>query len=508
VEKIRRPADFFRSVVDARSAGKAVIALKLGRSERGREAIRSHTGAIAQEAWVYDVAFGEHGVVSVRDVDELMDAADLLAQIPPQRRRGARRIAIVTTSGGVAALASDVAEQEGVTLPTLDELVPRVREHVPGGAVNPLDLTGFVMSRRDVMEELFAIYGDAVDLLVLAWWAGEDDEAWSRTLLEPLAAAAARSRAPFVVTTVEEGTLGTWIDGWRKQGLAFARGLHSTFRAARAMELAAAPVRTRPESLGPLPARPPAVVQTAAGPIVPFAEAMGILHEVGITVAPYVVLQECEAPGPELANLGERLVVKLADVPHRTDLGAVLVDIPPRGVPDAVSRLRSIAEAEGISGSVVVQAMVPGHAEAFAGLLGSSDVGPIVLLGAGGVLVEAAGRVVGRLAPPDEASARALVEEVTNRVERLRGQRPWPRDALMRTVLGLGELWHRHGAWLASADLNPLVVTASDVVAVDALMVVGDTCRESLATTSGGNERVGTMTTSPNERRSDVREVP
>lgn len=471
VEKVRRPSEFFRAVAAARSAGKAVVALKLGRSERAREAIRSHTGAIAQEAWVYEVAFREHGVVPVRDVDGLMDAAQLLAQIPPERRWGAGRVAVITTSGGVAALATDVAEEEGVALPALDDLAPRVREHVPSGALNPFDLTGFVMSRPAVMEDLFATYGNAVDLVLLAWWASEGDEGWSRTLLEPYAAAAARSAAPFVVTAVEESGLGAWVDDWRSRGLAFARGLRSAFRAIRALEVAASPVRSPAGPGRPTVSRPPSLIRTAAGPVVPFAAAMELLREVEVPVAPYVILGPEDVPGPELAGLGDRLVAKLADVPHRTELGAVFVDLSVQDLPGALDRLRSIAVGEGVPPTVVVQPMVRGHAEAFAGLLGASDVGPIVLLGAGGVLVEVAGGVTGRLAPPDAASAASLVEEVAGRVARLRGQAPWPHEPLVRAVLGLGELWRRHGSWLASADLNPLVITASGPVAVDALLV-------------------------------------
>lgn len=198
---------------------------------------------------------------------------------------------------------------------------------------------------------------------------------------------------------------------------------------------------------------------------------MELLREVEVPVAPYVILGPEDVPGPELAGLGDRLVAKLADVPHRTELGAVFVDLSVQDLPGALDRLRSIAVGEGVPPTVVVQPMVRGHAEAFAGLLGASDVGPIVLLGAGGVLVEVAGGVTGRLAPPDAASAASLVEEVAGRVARLRGQAPWPHEPLVRAVLGLGELWRRHGSWLASADLNPLVITASGPVAVDALLV-------------------------------------
>jgi acyl-CoA synthetase (NDP forming) len=478
IEKVRRPPAFFTAVARARAAGKPVLALKLGRSDRARRIVQSHTGAIADDSWVYDVAFREHGIVSVGDVDELLDAAQLFAQLPPERHRPGRRIGVITTSGGVAALATDIAEDEGADLPHLDELSAWVRERVPGDTVNPLDLTGFVMSQPDVMRELFARYAGAVDALALGWWLGEGDEGWSRTLLEPFAAAAQAADVPFVVSPVEATSVGSWVDGWRERGLVTARGVRSLYRAVRAMDdfASARPRRVADDVEPDREVAPPALVASEAGSIVGFADAMRLLADAGLRVAPYAVLREGETEAPGLADLGPRLVVKLADVPHRTELGAVALGVAPADVVATVARLRAIAAAEGVPGAVAVQQMVAGHGEAFAGLQCRTDLGALVLLGMGGVLVEVTGHVGGRLLPIERDEAAALVDEVAGEAAfaRLRGQRPWPVDPLVEVVLALGELWRRHGSWLASVDVNPLVVTDDGVVAVDALLVAAD----------------------------------
>ena len=85
IEKVRQSEPFFAAVGRARSAGKAVLALKLGRTERSRQIMRSHTGAIADESWVYDMVLKELGVITARDIDELLDMAQLLTQVPPDR---------------------------------------------------------------------------------------------------------------------------------------------------------------------------------------------------------------------------------------------------------------------------------------------------------------------------------------------------------------------------------------------------------------------------------------
>ena len=145
-------------------------------------------------------------------------------------------------------------------------------------------------------------------------------------------------------------------------------------------------------------------------------------------------------------------------------------------MPAVVRELRAIARAHDAPETVAVQAMVAAHGEAFAGLLARTDLGPVVLLGLGGVLVEVAGRVDGRRLPLGPGAAEQLVDDVAGPATfaRLRGQEPWAPGPLVAAVEGVAELWRRHGSWLQSFDLNPLLVTADGVCAIDALLVAQD----------------------------------
>jgi acyl-CoA synthetase (NDP forming) len=478
VETIRRPAEFFAAVSAARAVGKPVVALKLGRSDRSRHIIQSHTGAIADESWVYELAFREHGVVGASDIDDLLDRAQLFVQLPVSRRQPMRTIGLITTSGGVAALAADVADAEGAPYPPLTEIEPWVRERVPGDTVNPLDLTGFVMTDPELVEELFGMYASVVDALVLGWWTAEGDEGWSRTLLDPFANVAERSDIPFLVSPVEATGVGAWIAAWRARGVSSVRGLHSLHRSVDAMnrflgtgeprvlEPVSAPVSAPTNSAPPL-----RLVSSEVGPMVCFADAMRLLTEVGIPVAPWTVLS-AGVDARAVAALGERLVVKLADVAHRTEIDAVRVGVSADELEATVADLRAIADRHALPGDIAVQAMVSGHAEAFAGLQCRTGLGPVVLLGLGGVLVELSEQITGRFLPVDEQAARALADEVAGAdvLARARGQRPWPLAAVTRVVLALDRLWRQHGDQLVTVDLNPLVVTDDGLMAVDALM--------------------------------------
>jgi acyl-CoA synthetase (NDP forming) len=473
IETVRRPDAFFAAVGEARVAGKPVIALKLGRSDRARRIMQSHTGAIADESWVYDLAFREHGVVPARDIDDLLDRAQLFVQLPPERRRRIERIGMVTTSGGVAALATDLADDVGAPLPPLPEIEAWVRERVPGDTVNPLDLTGFAGTKPELMAEVFERYASAVDVLVLGWWTGAQDAGWSRTLLGPFAEVAARCDIPFVVCPVEATGVGAWVTEWRSRGLSFARGVESLYRAVDALDRFLAPARGAPADVSPAALAPPAgLVASEVGPMVCFADAMRLLTDAGVAVAPWLVVEgDADVDPAAVAALGDPLVVKLADVPHRTEIGAVRVGVGPSDVPTVLKEMRAIAAAHDASPTVAVQAMAAGHAEAFGGLQCRTGLGPVVLLGLGGVLVEVTRQVGGRFLPVDDAAAAALAEEVAGPAGRLRGQAPWPIDAVAGVVRGLDRLWHRHGAWIDSVDVNPIIVGDEGVVAVDALMI-------------------------------------
>jgi acyl-CoA synthetase (NDP forming) len=478
VETIREPEPFFAAVEKARANGTAVIALKLGQTDSSRAIMQSHTGAIADAGWVYDLAFREHGVLRARDMDDLLDQAQLFAQLPPKRWSSMRRAAMITSSGGVAALATDLAAGTTVSFPPLAELETWVRERVPGAdTLNPLDMTGFVMTDQGVLTELFQKYAgaDEADLLILCWWLGQGDEAWGRLLLEPFAAVAETSETPLLVTPLEGTALGDWAPPLRQRGVSLASGVESVLRAMSAMTSYVEQGPTagaRTAGIAPLPTTPPdGLVATEAGRMVPFAAAMQLLEDAGIPAAPYEVLPEGR---DELSHdLGDRLVVKLADVPHRTELGALALGVSPAGVPEQVRRMRAIAADHGVSPTVVVQAMLDGQGEAFAGISLGSDLGSFVLFGRGGVLVESSGGVAGRLLPLDRAAAEALVEEVAGDavIGAFRGQRAWPREALVEALLGVSELWRHVGVWASSVDINPLVVTASGVYAVDALVL-------------------------------------
>jgi acetate---CoA ligase (ADP-forming) len=226
-------------------------------------------------------------------------------------------------------------------------------------------------------------------------------------------------------------------------------------------------------SVEPRTAPRPAVrpVPTAVGPILPFAAAAELLVEFGVPVARHVVVGP-EVDVPSIA-FDPPFAVKLADVPHRTDIGAVLLHVDAAGLPRAVEELRAKARAAGLPESVVVQEQLEAHGEAYVGAESDTDVGAIVLCGVGGTLLELLDERTARRAPVGADDAREMLDDLNPAVVAgFRGARPWDLDQLAALVAGISSLVLACREWLVSLDVNPLVLTSDGFVAVDALCVV------------------------------------
>ncbi len=481
IETLRRPDAFLRAVARARSVGKPVIALKLGRSDRARKIAVSHTGSLVSESAHHQLALQQAGVVLAADIDDLLDRASLFEQLPADRWTPVGGVAALTLSGGAAALISDVNEEPslGLHFPALEDLAPWLREALPGvNTPNPLDLTGFILSRPDLFTEILSRYvaRPEVDAVLLSWGLDDEDEAFGRPIIEPFVAMAKNSRKPMIIASPDASRVADWAVELRTAGIAVCSGVRPTLRALASLRefvTRPSPAESGPR-LPPLPRPTITTVAVSGGSILPIATALEILRAGGVPTAPYVVLPADDLSGAEIPFPGP-YAVKLADVPHRTELGAVRLDIDRADIPRVREDLRSIARAHGAPETVIVQPLVTGSGEALIGVQ-ASDLGPVVLFGLGGVQVELLRKVSARIAPFSSADALEMLDEL--RLPQLflgfRGQKPWDRELLARTLVAVGDLALRSSDWTLSLDINPLVNGPQGFQAVDVAWFVRD----------------------------------
>ncbi len=206
---------------------------------------------------------------------------------------------------------------------------------------------------------------------------------------------------------------------------------------------------------------------------------MALLESFGIPTAPYVIA----GPGSPEIEPWTRLVVKLANVPHRTEIGGVAVGVPPDAVAAASERMQQLARTHGLPAEVVVQPMLEVGHELFIGIQGSSTFGPMLLFGVGGVAIEALGDVAMRVAPITEDDARGMLAELRSArlLDDFRGRAGGDREALVSVLVSAGRLAAATSGWLESLDINPLISNRDGLAAVDVAVIVSPSANEESA---------------------------
>jgi acyl-CoA synthetase (NDP forming) len=202
-----------------------------------------------------------------------------------------------------------------------------------------------------------------------------------------------------------------------------------------------------------------------------------LIERLGVRRVPSVVVETGTTQAPALPfSYPVAVKVLSADIAHKSDVGGVALDVGDgAALVDAIRKIAtSVAERKpgALLARVLVQPMVAGLGEVLVGYRVDRDVGPLIMVAAGGVLTEIARDRSLRLAPVDLAAARAMIAEVRGLVP-LAGYRGRPKgdlDALAHAIVALARF--AEDTSVAEAEINPLMVlpAGEGVVAVDALV--------------------------------------
>ena len=458
----------------AYAANKPVVVYKLGRSDLGQDLAASHTGAMAGADEVADAFFRAHGMLRVDNLEALFELPTLIAGHKPALRH---RISVMTTTGGGAATVVDRLGLFGVdVVPPTDTVVNNLARKnitIPRTRLTDLTLAG---ARKEiysaVLNELLASGHNDLVLAVV----GSSAALHPQIAIEPIAEASSQGKplaaflAPHAETSL--GLLAT-------AGVAGFRTPESCADALRAWRDWAAPVET-PDANSQAISAASALVKALPGTQVNEYDACRIFATLGIAHAPTAVITK---PG-QRAEVAFPVVAKILspDIAHKTDAGGVVLDIGDAvalktAAGQILARIKVRHPTARING-ILVQHMEKGLAEAILGLRRDPQVGPVVVLGIGGILAEIYQDFAIRLAPVSIDAARAMVEEVRG-LAVVRGYRGLPRgdcEALARAVAAMSQLALLEGRTVTEAEINPLIVKpeGEGVVAVDGLIVFRD----------------------------------
>ncbi|GAA2448842.1 acetate--CoA ligase family protein [Actinomadura vinacea] len=491
MEGVREPAVFAAACRRAAAAGKAVVALKAGRSELAARAAASHTGALVGDDRVVEAVFGRLGVIRVDTIEEMLVTAGAAAHTGPLERPG---VGVVSISGGACDIIADLADAAGAVLPELaPATVRRLAEALPpyGHAQNPLDITGAAIMDPELWRASVAAVGadPGVGVVVavnsLPWRDGAPQENrasfYGQRYVDAIGKGMRECKVPALYLTqvtqpigeaaravLESGGVAHAVPGLRLGVDALAR--IAAWSASRASDTA---------ELGAGPTVPCAVER------VPFSEvdARELLVSAGIPVVPAWHVHSGEEAARAAAGCGSPVAMKIVspDIAHKSDLGCVRLGVTADRAAAAFEEIMAAGRVPAAGGArldgVLVAPMRGGAdgqpaVELLVGVTRDPDWGPMLAVGLGGVFVEVLDDVALTPLPVSPARARALLTGLRG-AALLRGVRGGPAadlDRLAGVVAAVGRLAEELGPDLEALEINPLRVAGAEIEALDVLV--------------------------------------
>ncbi len=505
LEAIREP-DLLRRVL-ARAAERdiPVVLLTVGHSAGGRAMVAAHSGALAAADGGWAALARAYGVHRVTDLAELADTVELFAigrrargGVRPDGGPGRRGIATVHDSGLERAHITDLAERLGVPFARIS---PGTRARLaalldPGlEPANPLDVWGTGADTRGLFggalqaladDDCVAAVALAIDLVAEL----DGDDSYPQAVLD---AAAATDKPVTVLANLASVIDPGQAARLRAAGIPVLEGTRPGLLALRHLldhadrEPAAGPANQADEPGGPDPGgaasraedrpevaggarRERGAALLAAGQATG-AALLGLLSDYGI---PATRARQAAGPGAVLAAadaIGYPVVLKTDEprIAHKSDVGGVMAGIGGR---DALRAAYADMSARLGPRALVCQTAPPGT-ELALGIARDPALGPLIVVGAGGVLVELLADRVVALPPVDPAAAHRLLAElrVSALLDGVRGAPPADRDAVAAAIAALSDLALDLGGDLEALDINPLICSPAGAIAADALAI-------------------------------------
>jgi acetate---CoA ligase (ADP-forming) len=470
IEGIRRPHVFMAAAAKALAAGKPIIAIKTGKSQKSRDSARSHTGAIAGDYTAFTAMCERYGIIVCPTLDDMVE---MTLAFQSGRLPQGPRVGWVTTSGGTVDLLYDYLDEiGGTTAPDFDAATKaKIRQLVsPELALkNPLD-AGNPGGEAESAELCRAVAADPnVDML-----------AWGSTL-----PSGQRARDPALLRSVVESTdkpviafvrMNFPVDqpavAFQEQvGFPYLQGLPETVRALAALTFYGA---RRGRRIAPLPP-PKGRVETLHGKALEAA-----LASHGLTPPKNGHAASPREAADVASGIGFPVALKIASaqISHKTEVGGVRLNLKSaaeveREADDLAAMVRKIAPGSRLDG-FVVQEMVDGI-EVIVGARLDPLFGPMIAVGAGGVMVELVQDVACRLLPVGPQDARAMIGELklAKLLAGFRGRPAADLDALVAAMCGLSDFYLDHRHLMTDCEVNPLIVLrqGEGVRAVDVRVV-------------------------------------
>ena len=459
VEGVRRPAAFIAAAEKALSAGKPIMLVKIGRTEAGQVAAMSHTGALAGNDAVFDAVCEKTGIIRCASLDDMIEMSLVFSagRIP----RGAR-VAMAGSSGGSKGLFLDYAGDAHLELAIFgQETAEKIRPLIDLGTSpdNPLDTgAGVAMRPKQFADICRTICADPnVDLLAMSGQLpASPTEPGDPSVFSEVARSTDKPVLAFGRLAQNVGDEGRRFQ--IEAGMPFVQGMPQTVSALAALVRYGQAVRRGPLALPAVSGRK----EDLDGP------AFDRLLERHGLAKPKSLFAKTPGEAARLAaTIGFPVAVKIVSPQalHKTEVGGVALDLRDgaavSGAAEAMAAALRKHDAQAQIEGYLIQEMVSGL-ELIIGVRADPQFGPFMVVGLGGVFVEALKDIAIRLLPVDEQGAREMLASLKSRalLAAFRGKPARDVTAVAKAVAGLSQLFLAHRDWLTDLEINPLIALA------------------------------------------------
>jgi len=472
-EQVQRPREFLAAIRRCRDVGKPVVLMFPGRSEKSRTAAKSHTGALVGDYATMKTQVEDAGAIVVGTMDDMMDLSEILVRFPKPPAKGP---GILTASGAFVGLANDMAEELGMEFPQLDPSTLKVlKDTLPayGNYGNPLDTTaGFAQAMLSVVTK--ALIDDPnIGMILISFPIN------SGVVVQSFNKGLEHSDKPKVMVVLGD----TWplapdvIEAVKQSPAILSR---STDRMMRAVALYTRYGRLLARSRAGAASEPIKNAPKLGVGTQPEWLGKKLLSVAGIRIPDGDLARTADEAAAVAKRIGYPVVLKAqaAALSHKTEAGGVMLNIANeaslRSAWDAMMAGVKRAAPDVTLDGALVEKMSPKGIELMVGAKRDAGWGTVLLLGLGGIWVEALGDA--QLLPG--GASEELIREALGKLRSakllagVRGAPPTDVDAVVQVVRAIGRIMQTMPE-VTEIDVNPLMVHANGqgATALDALIV-------------------------------------
>jgi acyl-CoA synthetase (NDP forming) len=457
IEAFQSAAKFEALAKRARELGKPIVAMKVGRSVQARAATVSHTASLAGSDAASDAFLKRLGIARVNSIASFLETLKLLHVHGPL---DGNTLCSMSCSGGEASVMADSAEGRDVVFPPL---TPDHRARVKStlgplvAVANPLDYHTFIWNNEPALTGTFTAMvsgGFSLSCLVLDFPRKDrcSDVDWWSTVRGFESALKTNRAKGAIVASIPENIPEEYMAGLMEKGIAPLCGITEAFDAAEAAAF-----------IGKAWNKPPAASLVVPAHEIPSdsstpdeAEAKAILKKAGLSVPDG---RRCTTADEAVAiaeHLGYPVALKVLGIAHKSEHNAVRLNLK-----DATAVRSAADELAGLGSGLYIERMVTGAvAELIAGIIDDPQFGPVMTLGAGGVLVELLQDTVTMLLPSSRADTEAALRALRMfpLLDGYRGKPLADLEAALDAIMGIAAFAVNNAGRIAELDINPLLV--------------------------------------------------